>query len=60
MTNNEKKLQEVKRRIKDAMTDAFDEETAIDSDGTDQAERQGLAHALEIIEDVYGGDDDDE
>jgi hypothetical protein len=44
----------IRSRIVKLADEVFDEEAAIDSDGTDQAERSGLMQALVIVEDEFG------
>jgi hypothetical protein len=42
-------LARIERRLLALADEAFDEEEAVDSDGTDQAERQGILSALAVV-----------
>lgn len=43
-------LERLRTKLQDLADEAFDPEEAVDSDGYDQAERNGILNALEIVE----------
>lgn len=49
-------LQRIQSRIQFEADEAFGVKEAIDSDGCDQAEREGLLHALQIVEEEFHND----
>lgn len=49
MTDRDELYERVRVRIERAAREAFDPATAQDSDGLDQAQREGLMQALEIV-----------
>ena len=49
----EELLKRISERINKLADETFDEDEAIDSDGLDQAERDGMLQALAIVEDEF-------
>ena len=45
--------QEIKSELEVKADVAFDPETAVDSDGTDQGERDGILQALETVREIF-------
>jgi hypothetical protein len=43
----------IEERLQELADEAFDPEEAVDSDGSDQAERNGILNALEIVQDEF-------
>lgn len=50
---NRRLLARIERRIQEAADEAFDYDDAIDSDGLDQAQRDGLLQALQIVQEEF-------
>jgi len=46
-------LEQIKKRITKLCDEVYCEDEVIDSDGLDQAEREGLEQALVIVEDEF-------
>lgn len=51
--DNKHLLKRIIRKLENAADEAFNPEEAVDSDGTDQAMRDGILHAQEIVEDQF-------